>query len=472
MSLSPWQRLARARAKRWGVPCEDVDRAAVLARGGGVCWMCKAPVTMETMQVDHIIPISRGGPHVAGNLACACGPCNARKSDGITALPASDLARAVFYTGAIARRLARIGVHAAPLYPMPDCFGPATIGLKFWPAPGAVNALLRAAPEIEAVLGECRAGTPSIRFDAPYLCVTVPRMHPRAVALADMRSRGLRVQVGVTCANRAAIVDLAQSPHVVIGGATGGGKSVLLQTLAYGLACGGARLALADGDASTFDGMRDWAALQYAVADTSRDAIALACEVQAEIDRRRAGWTEPLVLIVDEAQLIAADRRGKAALADIAARGRKWGVRLILATQHIRADRLDTVVTGQCGWRIALRLETEVAARLIGCEGATRLAGRGDALISHAGQTMRVQVAMGSAADWARMPLAGGAVAAASGPVAVDAAGDIIEWAKRNGRRGPVASVEDIKAEAARRGIRKGTRWGMEVRDAAMAATG
>lgn len=57
-----------------------IDAAAILAKltyWGGLCWMCGEPAT----QIDHVKPISRGGPHVLANLRPACAPCNRRKSD-------------------------------------------------------------------------------------------------------------------------------------------------------------------------------------------------------------------------------------------------------------------------------------------------------------------------------------------------------------------------------------------------------
>lgn len=469
MTLTPWQRWARRRSRAAGVPHEDVTREAVYARTGGRCWLCRRPLG-DAWEVDHVIPVSRGGPHVLGNLMPACEDCNGRKGTRVVALPASELARAVVWTGAIAQRLAQCGVVVQPVYPGPDAFGPHVVTLRVLPAPGAVGVAMRAAPEIEAALGECRAGPPAVAYEAPYITAAVPRMRPRPVRLADMRARGLAVQVGVTADNRPAVVDLAQSAHVAIAGATGGGKSVLLQTLAYGLAQSGAKLALADGDASTFDGMRAWAALAYGVADTTGDAVALACEVAREIDRRNPGATPPLVLMVDEVQMIAADKRGRAALADIAARGRKRGVHLVCATQYIRRDVLDPRITGQCGWRIALRLETEVAAGMIGCRGASRLAGRGDCLIAHGGRMVRAQIALGTADDWARIAGAIGPQPVARAAADGDVASDLLAWARA---QGPHVSGRAIRLESQRRGPGGrgiGSTLANEIRDMARAA--
>lgn len=51
---------------------------ARIAYYGGLCWICrKAPYT----EMDHVIPISRGGSKWPANLRPVCRRCNSRKSD-------------------------------------------------------------------------------------------------------------------------------------------------------------------------------------------------------------------------------------------------------------------------------------------------------------------------------------------------------------------------------------------------------
>lgn len=54
------------------------DWRRMCARSGGRCFYCGhlAPLTM-----DHVIPITRGGRHSAGNLVPACARCNSSKKD-------------------------------------------------------------------------------------------------------------------------------------------------------------------------------------------------------------------------------------------------------------------------------------------------------------------------------------------------------------------------------------------------------
>jgi 5-methylcytosine-specific restriction endonuclease McrA len=81
------ERLAKQRRVR--VLAEGKRRAAVAATGhisrdrweqrsdyfGHRCWVCRAVAT----QIDHVKPLSQGGPHILANLRPICARCNQRK---------------------------------------------------------------------------------------------------------------------------------------------------------------------------------------------------------------------------------------------------------------------------------------------------------------------------------------------------------------------------------------------------------
>ena len=60
---------------------EKNQRERLLEESGGACIYCGHPLTLETMETDHIVPLSKGGSNEYGNKVCACGACNARKAD-------------------------------------------------------------------------------------------------------------------------------------------------------------------------------------------------------------------------------------------------------------------------------------------------------------------------------------------------------------------------------------------------------
>lgn len=71
-------RLAAQRAVRLSVPQVPFTAeqwAAKCRYWGDRCWMCRGPV--ESM--DHVKPVSLGGPHMLANLRPACRSCNSSK---------------------------------------------------------------------------------------------------------------------------------------------------------------------------------------------------------------------------------------------------------------------------------------------------------------------------------------------------------------------------------------------------------
>lgn len=58
---------------------EDVDPMVVFTMHGGRCGICGQFVSAEDFEVDHLIPIARGGLHGYVNVQPAHGACNKRK---------------------------------------------------------------------------------------------------------------------------------------------------------------------------------------------------------------------------------------------------------------------------------------------------------------------------------------------------------------------------------------------------------
>lgn len=56
-------------------------RERVFDRDGHVCCYCGEKFSPESMEPDHVIPISRGGNDAIGNLVASCIPCNRAKWD-------------------------------------------------------------------------------------------------------------------------------------------------------------------------------------------------------------------------------------------------------------------------------------------------------------------------------------------------------------------------------------------------------
>ena len=59
------------------------ERFDVLRRCNFACYYCGLPAAggVVKLEIEHVIPVSRGGTNAQWNLVAACGPCNAGKSD-------------------------------------------------------------------------------------------------------------------------------------------------------------------------------------------------------------------------------------------------------------------------------------------------------------------------------------------------------------------------------------------------------
>ena len=57
-------------------PGWERTRAFILRRDGNSCKYCGATAT----EVDHVIPLTRGGTHAVTNLVAACTTCNKQKN--------------------------------------------------------------------------------------------------------------------------------------------------------------------------------------------------------------------------------------------------------------------------------------------------------------------------------------------------------------------------------------------------------
>jgi 5-methylcytosine-specific restriction endonuclease McrA len=56
-------------------------RSGVLLRDNCTCQYCGATPGRAGLTLDHVVPRSRGGETVWGNVVACCRPCNARKGD-------------------------------------------------------------------------------------------------------------------------------------------------------------------------------------------------------------------------------------------------------------------------------------------------------------------------------------------------------------------------------------------------------
>jgi 5-methylcytosine-specific restriction endonuclease McrA len=55
-------------------------KRTLLARDGGLCWICGRAMPADDMSVDHVVELSEGGSNLLDNLRLAHGRCNSERS--------------------------------------------------------------------------------------------------------------------------------------------------------------------------------------------------------------------------------------------------------------------------------------------------------------------------------------------------------------------------------------------------------
>ena len=75
----PERKAIRERRRKEAKRAGDLTRQEWLdikARADGRCFYCREA---RALTMDHLVPLSAGGPHTASNVVAACWPCNKAK---------------------------------------------------------------------------------------------------------------------------------------------------------------------------------------------------------------------------------------------------------------------------------------------------------------------------------------------------------------------------------------------------------
>lgn len=221
--------------------------------------------------------------------------------------------------------------------------------------------------------------------------------------------------LGIGTGGRPVWCDLAdeRNAHIVIGGTTGSGKTVLLRWMLYKLATQNApdalRLLLIDPKRFELGDFARIPHLLHPVVSHSLDVARVLTWLTAELDRRaERGISRPrIVAVIEEvAELLATNRHVGALLSRVAQIGRALGVHLICTTQQPGSRSLGlalpNVPTRILGRVASSTLTYGAAGRRQ--TGADSLLGRGDFLLLAAGETLRFQAPLADGRQWGALP--------------------------------------------------------------------
>jgi S-DNA-T family DNA segregation ATPase FtsK/SpoIIIE len=221
----------------------------------------------------------------------------------------------------------------------------------------------------------------------------------------------------------------SRSPHLLIGGMTGGGKSVALETLLWGLVKHypphRLKLWMVDPKGNEFVQFETAPHVRAPIGMDAEDAIEMLEQGVEEMERRyklmkqasrnrgsrvadisaynvlvdegeRLPW---IVVVLDEFADLTAEKEARktieALLQRLAQKARACGIHCVVATQKPSAEVISTTTRSNLGAQLALRVRSGIDSRVImETTGAESLAGNGDGFLRLSGEEpVRLQCA-------------------------------------------------------------------------------
>ncbi|TLW91687.1 DNA translocase FtsK [Saccharomonospora piscinae] len=310
--------------------------------------------------------------------------------------------------------------------------GPGFYILRFVPSPGvSVDKLISRRDEIKLALEleakfsiRAQVDRGAVLFEVPK-----PAAEKYGVIASDLWQQcpvegdRLIAPIGEDIRGNAVVVDLssADSPHLLVAGTTGSGKSVALETILKGLSryhSSELRLRLVDPKGTELVDFEGDPHLEGEIGMDAADAIEILDNAVEEMTERYKAMKELrvrklvdyntkvdscdrkpwVVIVLDEYADLTSDpdekKRIEVLLRRLTQKARAAGIHVITATQRPSADVISPTIRSNFPAQLALRVKTSTDSRIVLDEtGAEALAGQGDALLHTARGSVRVQVA-------------------------------------------------------------------------------
>lgn len=298
--------------------------------------------------------------------------------------------------------------------------GPTVTMFEVSPAPGVrVSSIISLSDNIALQLAARQ-----IRIVAPIpgkqaVGIEVPNRHRSIIGFKDLlptidaKNYQVPMVLGRKITGEPVVIEITQTPHLLIAGATGSGKSVcvnsLISSLLYRRSPKEVRLILVDPkivELRVYNGIphlltpvitdpkKTIKALEFCLYEMDRrykllNALAvrnIAAYNKKIIDMKLARERLPyIVVVIDEfADLMTTvGKELETLLARLAAMARAVGIHLVLATQRPSANVITGIIKSNIPSRIAFMVASQIDSRIIIDEtGAEKLLGRGDMLFA------------------------------------------------------------------------------------------
>jgi S-DNA-T family DNA segregation ATPase FtsK/SpoIIIE len=322
----------------------------------------------------------------------------------------------------------------AAVCPRPPIVGPTLYIIEVLRPRGPVSQLDRAAEDVQHRLAAEADWDVTYEKSGGHRRFVVKRPRPRRVLLGPLLEqkrdwllqRPGRFIVGQQPDGEILCADLSDSstPHVLVAGQSGSGKSVLLQSIVAGLlqfhSPEAIRFVLVDPKRVTFNGASFRSAiaahLEGPIRSGLEDTLPVVEQLVELMEERyqlfeaaqvmdieefneQASPSERLnrrVLVVDEFQDLFTDKNATqtffAGVKRLGSKARAAGVHLVLATQRPDRDTVPPIIKANLGGKIALQVASQPNSKIILDKvGAERLLGKGDLMASLGRGIVRAQ---------------------------------------------------------------------------------
>ena len=299
--------------------------------------------------------------------------------------------------------------------------GPVVTLFEILPAAGTkINTIINLAGDISRSMGVGPVRISQI-YGTQYLGVEIPNNHRESVSIKELLSNDnyvssihkIPICIGKDISGNIEVIDLSKTPHLLVAGTTGSGKSVFINTLLtsilYKFSPEELRLILIDPKMLELSVYNDIAHLLTPVVTEPKKAIIALKWVCKEMERRYSLMNEEgtrslegynqksveklpfIVVFIDEMAdlMMTAGKEVEHYVQRLAQMARACGIHLVMATQRPSVD----IITGSIKANFPSRISFQVASKydsrtVLGEVGAEQLLGNGDMLMSKNGTSL------------------------------------------------------------------------------------
>ena len=292
--------------------------------------------------------------------------------------------------------------------------GPVITLYEVLPAPGIkINSIINLADDISRSMGATSVRIAQV-YGTKFIGIEIPNKEREMVTIRELLSSDefedsqhkIPICIGKDITGITEVIDLSKTPHLLVAGTTGSGKSVfinsLLTSMLYKFSPDNLRFILIDPKMIELSVYNDIPHLLTPVVTEPRKAIIALKWVCKEMERRYQVMNEAgcrsienfnfevdekipfIVVVIDEMAdlMMTAGKEVEHYVQRLAQKARACGIHLVMATQRPSVD----IITGSIKANFPSRISFQVASKydsrtILGEVGAEQLLGNGDMLM-------------------------------------------------------------------------------------------